>query len=101
MSVATPKAAAKEPILFDIVLVCRKDEYRKKPRSEALDAAHAQMERLKAAGFTMSRNDRRVVLFGQLLAATTSLHDAEAIPATVETALAEIDAETELLLRKR
>jgi putative DNA methylase len=70
MSVATPKAQAKEPIQLDIILVCRKRSYLSPapPSSEeAIEAAKRKMDRLHAAGFTLSRNDQKVVLFGQLL----------------------------------
>jgi len=72
MSVATPKAQAKEPIQVDIILVCRKREFEaSKPTATveaAVEAAKAKLERLEGAGFALSRNDRRVTLIGQLLA---------------------------------
>ena len=70
MSVATPKAQAKEPIQLDIILVCRKRSHLSPPPAsseEAIKAAREKMDRLHAAGFTLSRNDQKVVLFGQLL----------------------------------
>jgi putative DNA methylase len=70
MSVATPKAQAKEPIQLDIILVCRKRSYLSPaPPSteEAIEAARKKMDRLHVAGFKLSRNDQKVVLFGQLL----------------------------------
>ena len=70
MSVATPKAQAKEPIQLDIILVCRKSSYLSPvPPStgEAIEAARKKMDRLHVAGFKLSRNDQKVVLFGQLL----------------------------------
>ena len=71
MSVATPKTQAKEPIQLDIILVCRKasrtpSSLRVTPET-ALDIGRAKLRRLAEAGLTLSRNDRRVVLFGQLL----------------------------------
>ena len=103
MSVATPKAAAKEPIQFDIILVCRKAADSKKPRSltKAINAAHTQMSKLETAGFTLSRNDRRIVLFGQLLTAVNSLQDAERISQKVETELLVMDEEAGPLFRMR
>ncbi len=71
MSVATPKAQAKEPIQIDIVLVCRKYEAAKEPRftsSAAVDIARRKSDRMRQAGFKLSRNDKKVILFGQMLA---------------------------------
>jgi len=70
MSVATPKAQAKEPIQLDIILVCRKRSYLSPPppsTEEAIEAARKKMDRLHVAGFKLSRNDQKIVLFGQLL----------------------------------
>jgi putative DNA methylase len=75
MSVAAPKAQAKEPIQLDAIIVCRKAA--QDPRdacspSAAIAAAERRarekIERLRAAGLVISRNDCRVVLMGQLLA---------------------------------
>jgi putative DNA methylase len=70
MSVATPKAQAKEPIQLDIVVVCRKAdvcEGRALPVQTAENVAREQIDRLHKAGFSLSRNDQKIVLFGQLL----------------------------------
>lgn len=71
MSVATPKSQAKEPIQFDIILVCRKQpmtaHIAPPSESDALTAARKKLQRLQAEGFTLSLNDRRIVLLGQLL----------------------------------
>ena len=75
LSVATPKAQAKEPIQLDAIIVCRKAS--QDPRnacspSAAIAAAERRaqekIDRLRAAGLTISHNDCRVVLMGQLLA---------------------------------
>jgi putative DNA methylase len=82
MSVATPKAQAKEPIQLDIILVCRKRTSTSQPApftEGALDAARKKMDRLHAAGFKLSRNDQRVVLFGQLLTTLRSPDEASRI----------------------
>lgn len=102
MSVATPKAAAKEPIQMDIILVCRKSGPKQKPRPEtrAIMSARAQLARLEATGFTLSRNDRRVVLMGQLLT-TDAIHKAEGIAPRVEAELAALDLEQRPLLQQR
>jgi putative DNA methylase len=85
MSVATPKSQAKEPIQLDIVLVCCKagtaeDREPVSPRN-ALASARAKLGRLQAAGFKLSRNDRKIVLFGQMLA---TLRDGAASRTIVE-----------------
>lgn len=72
MSVATPKAQAKEPIQLDIVLVCRKQTSALASQPSTDDAfvsARDKLRRLRAAGFHLSRNDCKIVFFGQLLTA--------------------------------
>jgi putative DNA methylase len=68
MSVATPKAQASEPIQLDVLLVCRKRNADLRPMQTPPDAwiyaervAQERCARLTAAGFTLSRHDRRVV----------------------------------------
>jgi len=76
MSVATPKAQASEPIQLDVLLVCRKCANDPRP-TRAPQAAweHAEVvasnrcARLGAAGFALSRHDRRVVRGAQFLVA--------------------------------
>ena len=86
MSVATPKAAAKEPIQLDIVLVCRKAHTNHKNQGvdTALASAKAKLDRLESAGFTLSRNDRRIVLFGQLLTTARTVKEIDALAKTVD-----------------
>lgn len=89
MSVATPKAQAKEPIQLDIAIVCRKSSING-PDRPGLDAAKAaaarKLSRLESAGFTLSRNDQRIVLFGQLLTTLRSVEDLEGLASVVEDA---------------
>ena len=91
MSVGTPKSQAKEPIQFDIVIVCRKRESATpKPRgskSDAVASAREKLHRLQAAGFTLSRNDRRIVQYGQLLPLLRCASDFERLAADVESEL--------------
>jgi putative DNA methylase len=91
MSVATPKARAKEPIQLDIIIVCRKAEtlagLTRPAVPQALDSARAKLARLQAAGFTLSRNDRRIVICGQLLTTFHSANDAHNLEDQVEEAL--------------
>jgi len=81
MSVATPKSQAKEPIQLDIILVCRKvtAASRHVETPDALASAREKVRRLESAGFSLSRNDRKIVFYGQLLTTLTSPADADAI----------------------
>lgn len=88
MSVATPKSQAKEPIQLDIIVVCRKQDSRE-PRtpqsvSEAIERAKLKLRRLRQEGFDLSRNDRKIVLCGQLLATLRTAADATLIAQIVE-----------------
>lgn len=71
MSGATPKNQAKEPIDLDIIIVCRKKNA--EPVADAVDesaaeaAAARQIQRMRAAGRKLSRNDVRIVFMGQLI----------------------------------
>ena len=73
MSVATPKSQAKEPIQLDIILVCRKSgalsSRCRRTVESAVSVARDQLQRLYDDGFVLSRNDRKIVLYGQLLTA--------------------------------
>ncbi len=86
MSVATPKTQASEPIQLDVLIVCRKWTCDARP-AQATELAWAHAERIAsercarliAAGFTLSRHDRRVVRGAQFLAALGPLADAPAM----------------------
>ena len=73
MSVAMPKQQAKEPINLDIILVCRKRAQLKTHRwngdlwGTVAPPAEAQVERLRASGRMLSRNDVRIIVMAQLL----------------------------------
>ncbi len=76
MSVATPKSQAKEPIQLDVVLVCRKAKYdARSPMApsealaQAVRTARCKLARLASIGLFLSRNDRRVAVVSQFLAA--------------------------------
>lgn len=75
MSVATPKTQAKEPIDYDIIVVCRKQKTNGKLlplgfesvlEEATLDAAN-QIARLRACKRPMSRNDARIILMSQVI----------------------------------
>jgi adenine-specific DNA methylase len=75
MSVAALKSQAKEPIDYDVIMVCRKTQNRGAilPRrfgsvlKEATTDAVAQEVRLRACNRPISRNDVRIVLMAQVL----------------------------------
>jgi adenine-specific DNA methylase len=75
MSVAAPKTQAKEPIDYDIIIVCRKQGNHRarlplefeSVLKEATTDALGQAARLRACKRPMSRNDARVILMSQVL----------------------------------
>jgi putative DNA methylase len=89
MSVATPKSQAKEPIQLDIVVVCRKTTAAWRPieLENAVASARAKVQRLHNAGFHLSRNDRKVVLCGQLLTTLVSASDVDSFTSHVDSEL--------------
>jgi hypothetical protein len=56
--------------------------------STALDSARSKIARLLTAGFALSRNDRKIILYGQLLTTLTAANDAENFAAIVAAELA-------------
>jgi putative DNA methylase len=97
MSVGTPKSQAKEPIQLDIIVVCRKrvPTERQQPLTveQALESAKAKLRRIREAGFRLSRNDRKITLFGQLLATLRSTADTRNITELVERELGRMGKE--------
>ncbi len=100
MSVATPKSQAKEPIQLDVILVCKKREHDTRvPLTplQALDEAAARAEhklnRLGSLGLNLSRNDRRITVISQFIAALGPAASAEVAVRALrdqETKLAEV-----------
>jgi putative DNA methylase len=91
MSVATPKSQAKDPIQLDIIVVCRKAGVPDHPRptlAQALESARSKLDRLEAAGFELSRNDRKIVVIGQLLTSLGSPAELDSIRRHIEPMLA-------------
>ncbi len=87
MSGATPKSQSKEPIQLDIIVVCRKEGKAEATRptiAQALDSATSKIKRLYSAGFELSRNDRKIVIFGQMLTTMTRPEDAERFSSQAE-----------------
>jgi len=93
MSVAAPKSQAKEPIQFDIVLVCRKvtDSLQPPHISRALECAISKVQRLESMGFKLSRNDKKIVLYGQALTTLKSSTDMKEIASRVEAELTNLN----------
>src|SRR5690349_18055149 len=95
MSVATPKSQAKEPIQLDIIVVCRKTgvlDRRRPTVDQALESARAKLNRLRAAGFELSRNDRNIVVIGQLLTSLESAAELDSIGHFADGTLGEVDS---------
>jgi excisionase family DNA binding protein len=55
--------------------------------NQALESAEAKIKRLYAAGFDLSRNDRKIVLFGQLLTTIAKPDDAALLAFDAERAI--------------
>jgi putative DNA methylase len=86
MSVATPKAQANEPIQVDMIIVCRKaaGEISKKESTEqALRISDEKIARLERSGLSLSKNDRKVIRFGQLLSCLRTHQDVIDLPLQV------------------
>lgn len=69
MSGATPKSQAKEPIQIDVIIVCRKKSGAESSPTidQAKKIAEEKAYRLEKQGFMLSHNDRKVIMYGQLL----------------------------------
>ncbi len=63
LSASTPKAAAKEPITIDMLIVCKHNDNRYLNTAFNLDSASC-IEILEANGFKLSKNDRFVIESG-------------------------------------
>jgi hypothetical protein len=74
MSVAAPKHQAREPIDIDMILICRKSSSNPiQPHdshsllAQAVHEAKDQIDRLRASGRILSRNDVRAILLAQVI----------------------------------
>jgi hypothetical protein len=100
MSVAMPKLQAKEPIDLDIILVCRKRAGMKAHRwngdlwGTVAPPAQAQVDRLRASGRRLSRNDVRIIVMAQLLRQISRSPTLEAALVRLDT----VNGETETLI---
>ena len=88
MSVATPKSQAAEPIQLDIIIVCRKMVSNQACNPDtptiALEKANKKLLRLQTSGFLLSQNDRKTVIYGQLLTSLKTIKDVELLPVFIE-----------------
>jgi putative DNA methylase len=93
MSVATPKSQAKEPIQFDIILVCRKATkgHDSIDISHALESARAKLQRLESSGFELSRNDYMILFYGQMLTTLEYSENSKDLSSHVEAELKRFD----------
>jgi putative DNA methylase len=74
MSVAAPKSQAKEPILLDVIMVCKKKQYDTRAPletitgfDEVINRAIGKLRRLSSVGIKLSKNDRRITLISQFI----------------------------------
>ncbi|MDP1590697.1 MAG: DNA methyltransferase [Prosthecobacter sp.] len=108
MSVAAPKAQAKEPIQLDSLLVCRKAESDTRSFTsheaalhEAAERAQAKMAELEEHGFVLSANDRRVAVMGQFIACVSPQREATELADLIDSCVTEIDALAAQTVAKR
>lgn len=96
MSVATPKFQAKEPIQLDIIIVCRKFSNGRNVTAridDAINAAKAKLDRLREEGIALSRNDKKIVIYGQALTSLSDISDLAAMCARVDVEFASMQSE--------
>lgn len=108
MSVAAPKAQAKEPIQLDVVLVCRKQtaDTRKKADAKiasqrAVEHATSKARRLKECGLTLSVNDRRVIVISQFLVEICAGRSADQLAHVLSRNLTDLDLAAMRLLESQ
>lgn len=84
MSNASPKSQAKEPIQFDIIIVLRKQITSEKHvienKNDIIRYSAEKISRLEKEGFKLSENDKKVILYGQILSCIRDKKDVEQIP---------------------
>lgn len=104
MSVATPKAQAKEPIQLDIILVCKKKEQDiREPLepaaalAEAVKKSSQKLARLTSIGLQLSQNDQRVIVISQFIAALGPMPSEQAAVAALLAQQKELIAVAECL----
>lgn len=99
MSIAIPKAKTNEPIQLDIILVCRKINlssfYTPKTEKAALESAQTKIERLRRAGFKLSRNDCKIIILGQMLTTLVAAENVSQIISYVDAHIRDINDGTD------
>lgn len=98
MSVAAPKAQAKEPIQLDMVMVCRKQANDGRKQTDdavlfqrAVELATMKAKRLADGGLVLSFNDRRIILIGQYLVEACVGRSAEHLADALSARLTDLD----------
>lgn len=86
MSIATPKSQANEPIQLDIIIICRKNDGQAKRQTPELSLSRAQkkINRLESSGFRLSQNDKKIIMYGQLLVSLRYPKDVTLFPAFMQ-----------------
>lgn len=98
MSVAMPKHQAKEPIDLDIIIICRKRSQLETHRwngdllGTVAPPAQEQVNRLRASGRKLSRNDVRIIVMAQLLRQISRSPTLESALCLLDTANGDTDA---------
>lgn len=94
MSVAIPKSQANEPIQLDIIIVCRKNLANivstQDSAIQAIDKAKHKISRIEELDLSLSDNDRKVILYGQLLTSIKPIEDIDRMAEQVEQAISNI-----------
>ena len=103
LAVAVPKGRAREPIDLDIIIVCRKDSYRRQPKAATdiwpavSQVADSQVRRLRKSKRRLGRGDIRVIVMAQLLRRLSCLADLDNALQALETGQAKAEALVEEL----
>ncbi len=89
MSVAVPIQQSKEPISFDLIIVCRKSAKSRAVRNafqlgECLTDAQRAVQTLRSSDLQLTPGDTRVILMGSILARLSALHDHQRELATLK-----------------
>lgn len=103
MSVAAPKAGAKEPIDLDIILVCRKQEVRisQTDKKSPLERGEDQVRRFWKSGRKLSRNDIKIILMGQVLVRASEESDVILARNYLQMLSAEVSSAIERLVKEQ
>lgn len=94
MSVAIPKSQANEPIQLDIIIVCRINLANivstQDSAIQVIDKAKHKISYIEELDLSLSDNDRKVILYGQLLTSIKSIEDIDRMAEQVEQAISNI-----------